>query len=81
MNALFKFDGYFTKDNVILNHTPLKRDLVMESKKGPIVITGSHDVVDVVQDLNIDNFVTADELFILALSRQAKHIQKDVMQQ
>lgn len=70
MNALFKFDGYFSKDNVILNHTPLKKDLVRESKKGPIIITGSHDVVGVVNDLEINNFVTADELFTLGLARQ-----------
>jgi hypothetical protein len=50
-----------------LNHTPLKNELLIESRKGLILITGSQDIISIVESLNIKNYITADELYALKL--------------
>jgi len=43
-----------------MSHTPLKPELIRESKKGLVMIAGSMDVIGVAEDVKIRNFITAD---------------------
>lgn len=83
MNAIFKThfhkDPYFSHSNVILNHTPLKGELVKASKEGLVIITGSLDVEGIVEDLGIRNYATADELYTIFLHQQTEEIRLDAM--
>lgn len=46
-----------------MNHSPLKPELVRYSKMpGNILISGTLDVLSILKDLKISNFITADEI-------------------
>ena len=49
---------------MFMNHTPLKPKLKeYAAMQGNLLITGSLNVKGIVEDLEIKNYVTADELF------------------
>lgn len=51
---------------MFMNHTPLKPKLVEYSKMaGNLLITGSLSVKEIVEDLGIHNYITADEFYSL----------------
>ena len=49
---------------MFMNHTPLKPKLVEYSQKaGNLLITGSLNVKEIVDSLDITNYITADEFY------------------
>lgn len=46
---------------MFLNHTPLKPELIRYGKTvGNILISGSLNIISILEDLKISNFITAD---------------------
>lgn len=62
MNAIFK-ETLFTPDLMFMNHSPIRPHLRKYSQQGLLLITGSLNVEDVVTEMGISNYVTADELY------------------
>ena len=51
---------------MFLNHTPLKPEIIRHSKMpGNLLISGSLSVISIMDDLKINNFITADELYAI----------------
>lgn len=56
----------FKPEYMFMNHTPLKPELIRYSQQpGNILLSGSLNVKEILEDLGIKNFVTADELYAI----------------
>lgn len=46
-----------------MNHSPLRPELRKFKNEGIIVVTGTLQIEDILSDMDITNYITADELF------------------
>lgn len=57
---------------MFLNHTPLKPELIRYGKTvGNILISGSLNIISILEDLKISNFITADELYAIYFNNKS----------
>jgi ribonucleotide monophosphatase NagD (HAD superfamily) len=65
MNQIFG-EQLFSTDKMFMNHSPMRPHLIQFSKEpGVLLVSGSLKVTDILDDLGIVNYVTADELYAL----------------
>ena len=65
MNNIFG-EELFESELMFMNHSPVRSYLMKYSKlPGIILISGSLNIVEIVDDLNITNYITADELYAI----------------
>jgi hypothetical protein len=51
---------------MFMNHSPMRPEIIKFSQmKGILLVTGSLEITDILHDLNINNYVTADELYTI----------------
>jgi hypothetical protein len=60
MNEIFG-QSLFEPDLMFMNHSPVRSHLIRFSKlPGIILISGTVNIIEIVEDLNIKNYITAD---------------------
>ena len=59
MNEIFKED-FFDGDHMFMAHSPIRPYLSQYYKEGLLLITGSNKIEEIVKDMNISNYITAD---------------------
>lgn len=70
MNQIFG-EELFTPEYMFMNHSPVRPHLRKYSQKeGIILLTGSLRITDIVEDMKITKYVTADELYTLFHPKQ-----------
>lgn len=51
---------------MFLNHTPLKPELIRYGQTaGNLLVSGSLNIISILEDLKISNFITADEMYAI----------------
>lgn len=60
MNDIFG-EQLFSAQAMFMNHSPMRPHLIKFSKQpGVLLVSGSLRVLDIIEDLGISNYVTAD---------------------
>ena len=71
MNQIFE-ETLFFPDRMFMNHSPMKPELLKFKNKGTILISGTLQIEDILQNLKITNYITADEMHALYFTKSSQ---------